>query len=52
MSESQSLGELIATDHPTFVWPSDWAATTKRLFTAASVGRYICDSQVSMLKPR
>jgi hypothetical protein len=38
MSESLSLGELIAAEHPTFAWPSDWAASTKRLFTTASAG--------------
>ena len=38
MSESLSLGELIATDCPMVGWSSDWAAATKRLFTTTSAG--------------
>ena len=38
MSESLSLGELVAAEHPMVAWPSDWAAMTKRLFTTTSAG--------------
>jgi hypothetical protein len=38
MSESLSLGELVAAEHPAVAWPSDWAGTTKRLFTTTSAG--------------